>query len=90
MGKRATQLRTQMTAISFAGVFLICFLIALMAGETTKRALVNRAERDAGAMLAQVIRNLEYTWRTWKNGALSMCSPPCCGCWSTTRLRPTQ
>lgn len=60
MGKRATQLRTQMTAISFAGVFLICFLIALMAGETTKRALVNRAERDAGAMLAQVIRNLEY------------------------------
>ena len=49
-----------MTALSFAGVFLICFLIALMAGESTKRALVERAERDAGAMLAQVIQNLEY------------------------------
>ena len=60
MRRKARQLRTQMTALSFAGVFLICFLIALMAGESTKRALVERAERDAGAMLSQVIRNLEY------------------------------
>ncbi len=60
MRKKATQLRTQMTALSFAGVFLICFLIALMAGGSTKRALVDRAERDAAAMLTQVIRNLEY------------------------------
>ena len=60
MRKKATQLRTQMTALSFAGVFLICFLIALMAGESTKRALVDRAEQDAGAMLTQVIHNLEY------------------------------
>lgn len=60
MRKKLTLLRNQMTALVFAGVFLICFLIALMAGEATKRALVERAEEDAGAMLAQVIQNIEY------------------------------
>ena len=60
MRRKATQLRTQMTALSFLCVFFICFLIALMAGESTKQELVERAERDADAMLTQVIRNLEY------------------------------
>lgn len=60
MQKKLMLLRNQMTALIFAGVFLICFLIALMAGEATKRALVMRAEEDAGAMLTQVIQNIEY------------------------------
>lgn len=60
MRRKLKFLRTQMTLLSFLGVFLSCFLIALMAGESTKRSLVDRAERDAGAMLTQVIHNLEY------------------------------
>ena len=59
-GKKSAALRTQMTLFVLAGVFLSCFLVAVMAGENTRRALVDQAERYTATMMRQVIRNLEY------------------------------
>ena len=58
--RKSAQLRTQVTLFVLVGVFLSCFLVAVLAGANTRRALVEQAERDTSATLRQVIKNLTY------------------------------
>jgi two-component system sensor histidine kinase YesM len=55
-----SQLRVQMTIIIMMLVFAACFLLALLAGHLTQKALRQSAEKDTEALLSQVIRNVEY------------------------------
>lgn len=54
------QLRVQMPMFIMLLVFAACFLLALLTGYLTSNALRQRAEGDTEALLAQVIRNVEY------------------------------